>query len=107
MTRLQVSYVDCGTHDGRTFDVEAETPEGRRFHLIASHLLEDEGQADRLVRRVLEVGSIDPDHWVEGYPAYGSPAFVSQEAVASRWAGRVREGHCDLDSVPDCYRSLL
>ena len=107
MSRLEVNYVDSGTHDGLAFEIEAHTPDGRRFVLAANHLIENEGQADRFVSRVLEAGSIDLEHWFEGYPVYGSPAFVSQEAAASHWAGRVRDGHCDLDSVPDCYRSLL
>jgi hypothetical protein len=105
MDRLVVDTVLCGTHDGCGYEVEAHTPEGRRFHLRCDLLSED--VAHRLVDKIERVGTIDPSLWGEGYPVYGSPAFVSDEAAASHWADRVRHGHCDLDSVPDCYRTLL
>lgn len=108
MTRLPVTYVDAGSQDnGRTFEVEAQTADGRRFHLLGTDVLRSYDQADRLVDRIREAGSIDLDHWVEGFSVYGSAAFLADEGEAALHAEAVRGGEATLDTVPDSLRSLL
>ena len=103
--RILIDKVYSGTHDGRTFLIEAHTAEGQRYHLIQE--VEGEGVADRLVARIEAAGIINLDFWNRGYPVYGSDAFVSEERQAARWAQGIREGHCSLDDVPSSLKTLL
>ena len=106
MTRVKVDYVDCGEIDGE-WGVEAHTEYGDKFHFQNAYLFTSDEQAHRFVKRVEDRGSIDPELWNKGYPVYGSDAFVDQEREASYYAGQVRAEKLDLDSVPDCFRTLL
>ena len=106
MTRVKVDYVECGEIDGE-WGVEAHTEYGDKFHFQNAYLFTSDEQAHRFVKRVEARGSIDPELWNKGYPVYGSDAFVDQEREASYYAGQVRAEKLDLDSVPDCFRTLL
>ena len=103
--RLKVDFVDFGTHDGRTWGVEASTEFGHRFH--HPHVFDSEAQAHAFVKKVERVGSIDTSLWTQGRPCYGSDAFVAEERQAHAWAQSIRAGHCSEEQVPDSLRTLL
>ena len=106
MTRVKVDYVNCEEINGE-WGVEAHSECGYSFHFQNAYLFTSDEQAHRFVKRVEARGSIDPELWNRGYPVYGSDAFVDQEREASYYAGQVRAEKLDLDSVPDCFRTLL
>jgi hypothetical protein len=105
MERVAIDAVHFGSQDGKSFEIEATTSTGRRYHFI--QVLNDGEVARLLTDKIRRVGSIDPTLWNRGYNIYGSPAFESEEREAAAWAGRVREGHCSLDEVPASLKTLL
>lgn len=102
---IKIDSVDCGSHDGHNYEIEVTTAEGRRFHFVSEPL--SASSADRLVDRIRRAGKIRPEYWNEGYPVYGSPAFLGEEALAHHWANRIRNGSCELADVPSSVRSLI
>jgi len=68
-----------GAFHERIIAVQAETESGRRF--IHTHVFgpEEIESANRLADRIKAVGVIDPQYWIETYPAYGSPAWEDGE----------------------------
>lgn len=107
MTRIKINYVTYGEENGE-WGVEAHTELGRRFHFfVGAERLTSQEMVKRFVKAVEQRGSIDPRLWTEGYPVYGTDAYVSQETEASYYAQQVRAGHCALEDVPSCYRELL
>lgn len=107
MTRVKIDHVTYGEENGE-WRVEATTKRGHRFHFwVGAERLTDYERVKRFVKAVEQRGSIDPTLWTEGYPVYGSDAFVEQETQAFYYAQQVRAGHCALEDVPSCYRELL
>lgn len=93
------------------FTVVAETKSGRRFASMpygeAPGMFPTLERAQRFATKVTAKGSIDPQHWVELDPIYGSAAWLAQATEAASYKIGLSEGWLKMDDVPEALQAYL
>lgn len=95
MSRTPITVVGS-IETGAYFTVLAETSRGERYVLV-NGIFPTEERADAFAAKVAAKGDIDLAYWVSTYPAYGSEAFLEEEAEACEAADMIRAGHAHED----------
>lgn len=103
--RIEIDSVDLGNLYGADFCVMAEASDGMRY--ILNHSFTCSRRARGMAMKVQLHGSIDPTHWTETYPRYGSGASENELAEAAMYEQSLANGVGDITMVPDSIRALI
>jgi hypothetical protein len=104
---MGISTVDAGDlfQDGN-FYVLYEAPSG--FRLVHNMVFTCQESAERLAQRVRDADfQIDPKHWFEFTPRYGSDYQQEEEMEAVAYGRLVADGTMSMDQVAPHLKSYL